>query len=63
MKPSDFHLFGPLKQYLADKWFEADTNMKQDVTSSLQTYHSDISVPKNKPWCLNEKGDVASLIV
>jgi hypothetical protein len=49
LEPSDFQLFGSLKKYLADKWLEADTNVKQAVTSCLQTYHSDLSVPKDKP--------------
>jgi len=33
---SDFHLFGPLKKYLAGKWFVTDADMKQPVTFSPQ---------------------------
>jgi hypothetical protein len=33
----DFHLLGSLKKHLADKQFAADIDMKQAVTSWLQT--------------------------
>jgi hypothetical protein len=34
---SGFHLFGLIK-HLAGKWFAADINMKQAVTSWIQTF-------------------------
>ena len=37
LSPSDFHLFGPCEKYLAGKGFGAHANMKQTVTSWLQT--------------------------
>lgn len=37
LAPSDFHLFGSCKKYLAGKGFGAHANMKQNVTSWLQT--------------------------
>jgi hypothetical protein len=39
--PSNFHLFGLLKKHLAGKEFAADTNMKQAVTSWIQTIDED----------------------
>jgi hypothetical protein len=35
----DFHLFGPIKKHLADKWLAADADMKLAVTW-LQTLDS-----------------------
>jgi hypothetical protein len=35
--PSDFHLFGPLNIYATNKQFATDANMKQAVTSCVQT--------------------------
>ena len=35
--PSDFHLFRPLKVYVTNKQFATDANMKQAVTSRVQT--------------------------
>jgi hypothetical protein len=37
MRPSDFHVFGAVMKHLAGKHFATDSNMKQAVTSSLQT--------------------------
>jgi len=39
--PSDFHLFTLLKKNQASKKFVTDTNMKQAVTSWLQTPETD----------------------
>jgi hypothetical protein len=39
--PSDFHLFVPLKKELAGMWFLTDADMKQAVTSWLQTLNTD----------------------
>lgn len=39
--PSNFHVFGPHKKHLTDKWFATDANMKQGVTSFLQTLDTD----------------------
>jgi hypothetical protein len=38
--PSDFNLFGLLKKHQAGKNFAADANIKQAVTSWLQTLDS-----------------------
>jgi hypothetical protein len=35
--PNDFHLFGPLNKYMADKIFARDADMKQTVTPRLDT--------------------------
>ena len=40
----NFHLFGPLKEQLADKQFATDTGMKQAVTSWLQTLDTTLSL-------------------
>jgi len=40
--PSDFHLFGPFKKPFSGKTFAADANMKQAVTSWLQTVDTDM---------------------
>jgi len=37
LAPCHFHLFGPPKQPLAVKWFATDANVKEAVTSWLQT--------------------------
>lgn len=37
LAPSDFHLSGLLKKHLDGKRFATDANMKQAVTSSLET--------------------------
>lgn len=34
---SDFHLSEQYQKYVGGKWFVADINMKQAVTSRLQT--------------------------
>jgi hypothetical protein len=39
---SNFHIFGPLKKHLAGKQSATDTNMKQAVTSWLQTLDNDL---------------------
>jgi hypothetical protein len=35
--PTNCHIFGPHKKHLADKWFASDANVKQAVSSFLQT--------------------------
>jgi hypothetical protein len=37
MEPSNFNLFGPCKKLLEGKQFAADADVKQAVTSWLQT--------------------------
>jgi len=34
----DFHPFGHVKKHLADKWLSANANVKQALTSWLQTF-------------------------
>jgi hypothetical protein len=41
MGPSDFNFFGPLKEHLTGKRLATDTDMKQAVTSWLQTLDTD----------------------
>jgi hypothetical protein len=51
--PSDFHLFGLHKKYLAGKQFAINTDLKQGVTCWLQTLGTDfcyIGIQALKPW-------------
>ena len=50
LTPSDFSLPGPVKKYLAGKQFGTNTNMKQTVTSRLQTI---FYMSGYKLWCHN----------
>lgn len=40
--PSNVHLCGPLKNYLAGKRFATDADVKQAVTCCLQTLDTDL---------------------
>jgi hypothetical protein len=61
--PSDFHLFGPFKKPFSGKTFPADANVKQAVTSWLQTVDTDTHYVRMKSLvsggdkCLNINGD------
>jgi hypothetical protein len=53
LAPSDFHVCGSVQNYLADKQFAADTDMKQAVISWLQTLSTISSTPGCYPWWAN----------
>jgi hypothetical protein len=49
MGPSDFRPFTSIKKHVAGKQFTVDTNVKQAVTSWLQTLNTS-PVPLYKPY-------------
>jgi hypothetical protein len=48
---SNFHLLGPLKKHLASMRFATDADVKQAVTSWLQTTDTDLPTPGYMPRC------------
>jgi hypothetical protein len=63
LAPSDFHLFRTCNKHLAGKLFVAGANMKQAVTSWLQTLDKDLLCVVQPQWdkCLNVSGDYVEL--
>ena len=51
LAPRDFHPFGPCKKHLAGKRFTKDADMKQVVTSWLQTLDTHFFYIACKPCC------------
>ena len=47
---SNFQLFSPLKEYLAGKRYATNPNVKQAVTSWLQTLDTVFFYARIKPW-------------
>lgn len=53
LTPKDFHLFGPLKKQLVGKRSATDADMKQAVTSQIQTHDTDLfytTIQALVPW-------------
>ena len=42
LTPSNFYIFGPIKKHTVGKQFAKVANVKQAVTSWLQTLHNDV---------------------
>jgi hypothetical protein len=51
MGSSAFHLFGPLKEHLGDRWLATDADVKQAVTFWLHTLATDFSCMRYMQWC------------
>lgn len=52
MGPSDFHLSGYRKKHVASNKFTADPNVKQAVTSCLQTFELNINGDYDEIECV-----------